>query len=48
LLQRFEHTVTLRFDEPGEKTLRVWGRRLAEDTPAGGAPVVLEHALTVE
>ncbi len=47
-LQRFTHTLTLRFDQPGEMVLRVWGRRMGPETPGLGVPTVLEHTITVE
>ena len=47
-LVRLTHTVTLRFDQPGEMHLRVWGRHLGPDGPALGEPTVIEHTLTVQ
>ena len=43
ILKRLPHTLTLRFTEPGEAVVRVWGRQVGRYTPAGGSPVVLEY-----
>ena len=48
ILRRHTHTVTLRFDQPGQMVLRVWGRRVGPETPGLGVPTVLEHTITVE
>jgi len=47
ILNRLDHTVTLQFDAPGEKTIRVWGRRVGADTPVSGVPTVIEHQIVV-
>ena len=47
-LKRLNHTVTLRFAEPGEMLIRVWGRRVGPDTPPVGVPILIEHPVTVE
>jgi len=41
IMKTFTHTVTMKFDQPGEMLLRVWGRAIASDTPPDGAPVVV-------
>jgi hypothetical protein len=48
ILSRFTHTVTLRFTQPGEKVIQVWGRRTGPDTPLAGAPIVIERRVTVQ
>src|SRR5262245_17321175 len=48
ILKTFTHTATLKFDQPGEMLLRVWGRAIAADTPPDGAPVVVEKKIKVE
>jgi hypothetical protein len=47
ILKRLRHTVTLRFTRRGKALIRVWGRRVGSDTPAAGAPIVLERRVTV-
>lgn len=48
IFKRLQHTVTLRFTQPGEKVIRVWGRQEAGGgTPLGG-PVVLEARVRVQ
>lgn len=42
ILKRLKHTVTLSFAVPGEGTIQVWGRRVADGTPPIGEPIVLE------
>jgi len=48
IMKTFIHTVSLKFDQPGEMVLRVWGRAIASDTPPDGAPVVVEKKIKVE
>ncbi len=48
IFKQFPHTVTLRFNKPGEAVIRVWGRRMGGDTPPLGVPTVLEHRLMVK
>ena len=48
IMKTFTHTATLKFDQPGEILLRVWGRAIASDTPPDGAPVVVEKKIKVE
>jgi hypothetical protein len=48
ILKRLNHTVTMRFSEPGEMVIQVWGRRVGPDTPAGGVPTILEHRVRVD
>jgi len=48
ILKTFSHTATLKFDQPGEMLLRVWGRAIAADTPPDGQPVVVEKKIKVE
>jgi len=48
IMKTFTHTVTMKFDQPGEMLLRVWGRAIASDTPPDGAPVVVEKKIKVE
>jgi hypothetical protein len=40
--------VTLTFDQPGERVLRVWGRRVGPETPGLGVPTVLEQTFNVQ
>ena len=47
VLKRLPHTVTLRFDRPGEALIRIWGRRIGADAPPAGVPVVLDHRVMV-
>jgi hypothetical protein len=48
ILKRLQHTVTLRFTQPGEKVIRVWGRQEGADTPPLGVPVVFEVRVLVQ
>ena len=48
IMKTFTQTATLKFDQPGEILLRVWGRAIASDTPPDGAPVVVEKKIKVE
>jgi hypothetical protein len=48
IMKRLEHSATLNFTKPGEAIIRVWGRRIGSDTPAGGEPMILEKKITVE
>jgi hypothetical protein len=48
ILKRLQHTVTLRFTQPGLKVIRVWGRQELADTPQLGQPVVLEAQVLVQ
>ena len=48
VVKRLPHSVILRFDKPGEATIRVWGRRIGADTPPVGVPTVLEHRVTIK
>jgi hypothetical protein len=48
ILKRLQHTVTLRFTQPGEKLIRVWGRQEGADTPPLGVPVVFEARVLVQ
>lgn len=48
IMKTFAHTATLKFDQPGEMLLRVWGRAIGGDTPPDGAPVVVERKIKVE
>jgi hypothetical protein len=49
IMKTFTHTATLKFDEPGEMLLRVWGREIgAPDAPPDGAPVIIEKKIKVE
>ncbi len=48
ILHRLTHTATLRFDQPGEMVIRVWGRQVGPETPAQGVPTVIEHTVTVQ
>jgi hypothetical protein len=47
ILKRLPHTITMRFMQPGEALIRVWGRRVGADTPPFGIPLVLEHRVMV-
>jgi len=47
ILNQFRHTVTLRFAQPGEKLIRVWGRRVGPDAP-NGVPLVLQQRIVVQ
>ena len=48
VLKRLPHTATLRFTQPGEALIRIWGRRVGPETPPDGVPVVLEHRVMVQ
>lgn len=48
VIKRLPHTVTLRFEKPGEAVIRVWGRRVGPETPPLGVPTVLEHPITIK
>jgi hypothetical protein len=48
IMKTFTHTATLKFEQPGEMLVRVWGRAIASDTPPDGAPVVVEKKIKVE
>ena len=48
VIKRLPHTVTLRFERPGEALIRIWGRRIGVDTPPLGAPTVIEHRVMVK
>lgn len=48
VIKRMPHTVTLRFEKPGEAIIQIWGRRVGPETLPFGAPTVLEHRLTVK
>jgi hypothetical protein len=48
ILQRLTHTVTVRFDQPGDMVLRLWGRRVGPDTSAAGVPEVIEQHVLVQ
>lgn len=48
IFKRLPHRVTLNFSEPGEKIIRVWGRRVGSETPPIGVPTVLEQRVLVE
>ncbi|HEX4947892.1 MAG TPA: hypothetical protein VFZ34_14565 [Blastocatellia bacterium] len=48
VFKRLPHTVTLRFTEPGEKVIQVWGRRAGGATTPLGTPVLLERKVTVQ
>jgi hypothetical protein len=47
-MKTFTHTATLKFDEPGEMLLRVWGRSIGQNTPMDGEPVIVEKKIKVE
>lgn len=47
-LKRLPHVVTLRFTEPGEGLIEVWGRHRGKYTAPGGAPAVLQVRIPVE
>jgi hypothetical protein len=46
--KRMPHTAILNFKNKGEITIRLWGRRIASDTPPGGEPMILEKKVTIE
>lgn len=48
ILKRLQHTVTLRFAQPGMKVIRVWGRQEGADASPLGAPIVLEQRVLVQ
>jgi heat shock protein HslJ len=48
ILKQLPHTVTLRFDEPGEKLLQIWGRRVSPEAGPLGEPTVIEHRIVVD
>jgi hypothetical protein len=48
ILKRLPHVVTLRFDEPGEKLLRIWGRRMGPEAGPLGEPTVIEQRILVD
>ncbi|HSE41226.1 MAG TPA: hypothetical protein VLH08_10730, partial [Acidobacteriota bacterium] len=48
IFKRLSHSATLNFKNPGEVTLRLWGRRIGSDTPPGGEPMILEKKITIE
>jgi hypothetical protein len=48
ILKRMPHTLTLRFEKPGEALIRVWGRRVGAETPPLGVPDILEHRITIK
>ena len=48
IMKTFTHTATLKFEQPGEILLRVWGRAIASDTPPDGTPVVVEKKIKIE
>jgi hypothetical protein len=48
IFKRLSHTATLNFKNPGEITIRLWGRRIGSDTPPGGEPMILEKKVKVE
>ena len=47
-IKRLPHSLSLRFDKPGQALIRVWGRRVGPDTPPLGVPAILEHRLTIK
>jgi hypothetical protein len=47
-IKRFPHSLSLRFEKPGQALIRVWGRRVGPDTPPVGIPAILEHRLTIK
>jgi predicted RNA-binding protein with TRAM domain len=47
VIKRMPHTVTLRFEKPGEALIQIWGRRAGPQTPPFGLPAVLEHRVTI-
>jgi hypothetical protein len=48
ILVRLTHTLTLRFDQPGERHIQIWGRRVGPETTGLGLPIVLEHRVMVQ
>jgi hypothetical protein len=48
VMKTFTHTATLKFDQPGEMLLRVWGRSIGQNTPLDGEPVIVEKKIKVE
>jgi hypothetical protein len=49
IAKRMPHVVNLRFTKSGEATIRIWGRRFAQDAPPlEGVPALLEHRVMVE
>jgi hypothetical protein len=48
VIKRMPHSLTLRFERPGQALIRVWGRRVGPDTPPLGVPVTLEHPVTIK
>ena len=48
VIKRLPHTVTLRFEKPGQALIRVWGRKIGGGTDPFGAPAVLEHRVTIK
>jgi hypothetical protein len=48
IFKRQQHTVTLRFTQPGEKLIQVWGRQDGGGTTPPGAPVILEARVLVQ
>jgi hypothetical protein len=48
VIRRLPHTVTLRFEKPGQALIRVWGRSAASAASPFGEPIVLEHRIAVE
>ena len=48
IFKRMPHTVPLRFTKPGDAIIRVWGRRIGNDTPPAGGPIILEHRILVK
>ncbi len=47
-IKRLPHSLSLRFEKPGQALIRVWGRRVGPDTPPFGVPAILEHRVTIE
>ena len=47
VIKRLPHTVSLRFDKPGQALVRIWGRRIGADTPPLGLPLIIEKRITV-
>jgi hypothetical protein len=48
VVKRMPHTVTLRFEKPGEALIQIWGRRVSPEAPLFGVPAVLEHRVTIK
>jgi hypothetical protein len=48
VVKRMPHTVTLRFEKPGEALIQIWGRRVGPEAPLFGVPAVLEHRVTIK